>query len=329
MNKKHKLEILVPQYNEDDQIIKFLLDSIAIQQGIDMNEIGVIICNDGSNIYLSDELLSSYKYDISYYKCSHKGVSATRNMCLDLSTADYIMFCDADDMFFSALGLWMIFDEIDKYNFDDLTSEFLSEEIDNRTGKVSYGIYDHDGIFVHGKVFKRQYIIDNKIRFNEKLTICEDCNFVALAQSFTNNHRYVSKPFYIWKWRENSVSRKDKSFEFYCNLQMLESNSDLLEKLLARNLSDIAAGYAVQMVLNFYYMSTSSEWASKINTQEYKTIFDGYINWFKLYGFLWNGVSIKDKSEVIRQLFSTVSKNTFYKEASNIEKWLVEQNLIV
>ena len=40
--------------------IKPLLDSIAIQQNIDFNEIGVIICNDGSDCFLSDDFLAGY-----------------------------------------------------------------------------------------------------------------------------------------------------------------------------------------------------------------------------------------------------------------------------
>ena len=94
-----KLQILIPQYNETDEIIKPLLDSIAIQQNVDFNEIGVIIVNDGSGILLSDKLLMKYPFKIEYYIEAHRGVSATRNACLDHATAEYVMFCDADDMF--------------------------------------------------------------------------------------------------------------------------------------------------------------------------------------------------------------------------------------
>ena len=38
-----KLQILVPQYKETDEVVKPLLDSIAIQQNVPMDEIGVII----------------------------------------------------------------------------------------------------------------------------------------------------------------------------------------------------------------------------------------------------------------------------------------------
>ena len=53
-----KLQILVPQYKETDEVIKPLLDSIAIQQAVDFSEIGVIICNDGSDVFLTEDLLS-------------------------------------------------------------------------------------------------------------------------------------------------------------------------------------------------------------------------------------------------------------------------------
>ena len=121
-----KLQILVPQYNETDAIIKPLLDSIAIQQNIPFDEVGVIICNDGSDVRLSDDLLASYPFRIEYHLERHRGVSATRNACLDYATAEYIMFCDADDMFFNACGLWILFREM-VAGFDSLTSVFIEE----------------------------------------------------------------------------------------------------------------------------------------------------------------------------------------------------------
>lgn len=87
-----KLQILVPQYKETDEVIKPLLDSIAIQQNVPMDEIGVIICNDGSDVKLTDEFLAGYPFKIEYYQEEHRGVSATRNACLDRATADYVMF---------------------------------------------------------------------------------------------------------------------------------------------------------------------------------------------------------------------------------------------
>ena len=133
-----KLQILIPQYKETDEVIKPLLDSIAIQQSINFDEIGVIIVNDGTDVHLTEHLLNSYPYEIEYHLNEHKGVSATRNACLDYATADYVMFCDADDMFYNACGLWILFREMKIGQFDSLVSVFIEESHMPGTNEVTY-----------------------------------------------------------------------------------------------------------------------------------------------------------------------------------------------
>ena len=120
-----KLNILITQYNESEKDISYLLDSISIQQNVNFDEIGILICNDGSDILLSDDFLQSYPFDIQYFKEPHKGVSATRNFLLDKSNAEYVMFCDADDMFFNMCGLWIIFREMLGEGFNAFSSVFM------------------------------------------------------------------------------------------------------------------------------------------------------------------------------------------------------------
>ena len=77
---EHKrLQFLVPQYKETEEVISFLLDSIECQVGVDKKDIGVIICSDGGNYILDQKFLDKYSYDIEYVVCTHRGVSATRN----------------------------------------------------------------------------------------------------------------------------------------------------------------------------------------------------------------------------------------------------------
>ena len=135
MGDNMKLDILVPQYNEDETVIKPLLDSIAIQQSVDFNDIKVIICNDGSDTYLSRDFLDSYPFRVDYHLEKHRGISATRNSCLDYSDADYVMFCDADDMFLNVCGLRMIYANMAE-GFDTLTSKFVEESRERSTGEI-------------------------------------------------------------------------------------------------------------------------------------------------------------------------------------------------
>ena len=219
-----KLQILVPQYEETDTIVKPLLDSIALQQNVDFGEIGAIICNDGSDVFLSDDLLKSYPFSIEYHKEPHRGVSATRNACLDYATADYVMFCDADDMFCNVCGLWILFREMENGGFDSLVSMFVEEsrlpqdvpeqrdpngvlvQQAMKKGDVMYINHEMDSTFVHGKVHRRQYLLDNHIRWKDSLTIHEDSFFNILCQNLSQNVKYCPTPYYLWKWRDESVA---------------------------------------------------------------------------------------------------------------------------
>ena len=121
-----KLQILIPHYNEPFEVIKPMLDSLAIQQNVDLkNELGVIIVNDGNENLLDENLFKNYPFEIEYYVSEHKGVSATRNACLDKARADYVMFADCDDMFFNIAGLWTIFNEIENGGFETFISVFV------------------------------------------------------------------------------------------------------------------------------------------------------------------------------------------------------------
>jgi glycosyltransferase involved in cell wall biosynthesis len=176
-----KLQLLIPQYKETESEIKPLLDSLSIQQSINFSEIGVIITNDGTDVHLSQPFLNSYPFQIDYYLAPHQGVSATRNYCLDRATADYVMFCDADDMFCHACGLYFIFKEIEK-GFDVFLSIFVEESRDKSKNPI-YINHEKDATFVHGKAYRRQFLIDNNIRWKEHLTIHEDSYFNYLCQA--------------------------------------------------------------------------------------------------------------------------------------------------
>ncbi len=284
-----KLQILVPQYNETDEVIKPLLDSIAIQQNVDLKkDVGVIICNDGSDIFLSNKLLKSYPFKVEYYKEPHQGVSATRNACLDHAKADYVMFCDADDMFFNACGLYIVFKEItDNGGFDALVTAFL-EESRNPLNKeeVIYVPHEIDSTFVHGKFYKRSYLLKNNIRFNPKLTIHEDSYFNCLAQKMTNDAKYCATPFYLWKWRDNSVCRHDPKYILKTYNNMLDSNTALVQEFIKRRRYTDAQFYITSMIYDAYFTMNKDEWINQENLEYRKATerrFKEYYVTFKEY----------------------------------------------
>ena len=203
-----KIQFLVPQYKENEEIISFLLDSIESQIYVNKKDIGVIICSDGGEYVLNQEFLDKYSYDIQYVICEHRGVSATRNSALLLSDAEYVMFCDADDGFVSNIGVYSIVRSLDL----NPKSEMLSTKIfveDNINGFPEFTIGDHNNTFVHGKVFRREFLINHELFFDERLKIHEDSYFCNIINFYADNKIYNNNAFYCWRKNPNSVSNQN------------------------------------------------------------------------------------------------------------------------
>ena len=314
-----KLQLLIPQYKETEEIIKPLLDSLAIQQNVDFNEIGVIITNDGTDIHLSSEFLNSYPFKIDYYLAEHKGVSATRNYCLDHATADYVMFCDADDMFYNACGLWIIFQEIQN-GFDYLISLFVEET--RFDGKPSYINREMDTTFVHGKVIRRGYLLEKGIRWNDNLTIHEDSYFNCLCKNLTTNVRYCPAPFYLWKWRDDSVCRSDLKYILKTYNNMLESSTALVNELNKRGHYNEAQFYAVGLIFDAYYLMNKKEWLDQEN-KEYRhnteLRFKKYYEDFKV---MFDNMPYTNKLQVAQGVRNRYYQEGLLVESVTFEAWI-------
>ena len=318
-----KLQILIPQYNETDEVIKPLLDSIALQQNVPFDEIGAIICNDGSETFLSDELLKSYPFKIEYFKEPHRGVSGTRNACLDHATADYVMFCDADDMFHNACGLWIIFREMkSEKGFDSLVSVFVEETRDPQTKEPLYINREQDSTFVHGKVHRRQYLLDKKIRWNEKLTIHEDSFFNILCQNLSENVKYCPMPFYLWKWRDESVCRHDPKYILKTYRNMLDSNDALIAEFLKRGIQDKAMFYTAFMIFDAYYTMNKPEWVNQENKEYRDDTEKRFAEYFIKHEDLWDSIPSPDKMMISNAVRSRSIGEGMLMEAVTIQEWL-------
>ena len=316
-----KFQVLVPQYKETDEVVKPLLDSIAIQQNVPFKEIGVVICNDGSNVFLNEKLFKRYPFKIEYYKEPHRGVSGTRNACLDYSTADYVMFCDADDMFYNACGLWIVFREM-KTGFDSLTSAFTEETKNPMTNEPEYINRDMDSTFVHGKIHRRQYLIDNKIRFNDKLTIHEDSYFNILAQNMSQNVKYCPTPFYLWKWRDESVCRHDPKYILKTYRNMLDSNDALVDEFTSRGVNDKASFYAVMMIMDAYYTMNKPEWINQENKEYRDSTEMHFASYFKKHRKKWDSASAQEKMLISNGIRNRSVMEGMQMESVTIDDWL-------
>ena len=316
-----KLQLLIPHYHETAEEVRPLLDSLAIQQGVDLSEIGVILCSDGSDSPLDDGIFQDYPFVVEYHIEPHRGVSATRNACLDYATADYVMFCDADDMFYSVCGLYIIFKEID-IGFDSLVSLFIEENRNPETGEVIYINHETDSTFVHGKVHRRQYLIDQNIRWNPDLTIHEDSFFNIQCQNLSQNVKYCQTPFYLWKWRDNSVCRHDPKYILKTYKNMLDSNDALIDEFIKRGIQDKALFFTAFMIFDAYYTMNKPEWVNQENKEYRDSTERRFAEYYRKHEAMWMSIPINDKMMISNQARQRSVMEGMLMEAVTIDQWL-------
>ena len=203
------LQIVLTNYKDGDACILRFLNSIIMQQNVDWNDIGVLIINDGDECILDSSLFPNYPFKIEYHIEEWSGVSGARNKGLEKVKAPYVMFCDGDDLFYRLNALWDILRILKKENCDVLTSKFTTDIMneDNLNECLYHKNYFQENVWIHGKIWKVEFLNKYNIRFNSKLKLYEDSYFVRLAWSYNPKKYDMEEITYWWKFREESITR--------------------------------------------------------------------------------------------------------------------------
>ena len=205
-----KLTLVVPHYHEPWKTCKFLFNSIELQHGIDFNLFKVMVVNDGDDVVLDKSLFDQFSYEVDYRIKPHGGLSDTRNYGIEQDDTEYLMYCDSDDGFLSNYGLHLIFGAIAE-GFDICIGSFIEEQpVDD-----GWAIHrrDKSSVFCHAKVYRRQFLLDKKLRFDTRMWFSEDSAFnnIAIHEAERGGKvKYIDTPFWLWAWNADSTVRKDR-----------------------------------------------------------------------------------------------------------------------
>lgn len=304
-----KLDFLIPQYKEDESIIKPLLDSIANQIDVNFDDIKVIIVNDGSDVLLSEEFLSKYPFKILYGQGNHQGVSATRNTALSLSDGDYVMFCDADDSFINLLGVHNIMRNLENHiskglPIDILTSRFVEQCKPLDSDELIYVDHENDKTFIHGKIYRREFLLKNDLKFNPKLLVNEDSYFVNLCETFSQKSAYLDLVVYIWKWRPDSVCRSDPDYIQKHYIDLIYAQEALMDELIKRNYTTNIFSNILSPLISAYFKLNNNIWKD-VNFIKYKETalqeLSNYYDKYKNIILLIPSNTVDQTIEIIRQ----------------------------
>jgi glycosyltransferase involved in cell wall biosynthesis len=250
------LDIIIPEYKEPIELRKRLLDSIQSQQGIIFNDINVIIVNDNSSMYTPKSYFDKYWFKVKYLiNDENKGQGYSRQKGIDNSNGDYILFIDSDDFLASIYSLYILLSCA-----NDTHADIIRSAINRGTSEGRYikAEINNINMFLHGKLFKRQFLIDNNIRFDDKLRFCEDSHFLRCALALTKNIIDLDYITYNWAFNKNSFTRDHMISKYIDYFDDVLSSPILTYEFLKDKIdNDSSYAYLIKGLFGIYLMYTS------------------------------------------------------------------------
>lgn len=193
------VNIIMPTYNAHETI-RQAIASIAMQDNL-QNILVTIVDDCSDNPY--DYLLKDYHYinlEILRKPCN-TGCGQSRQYGIDRCKCEYFTFLDADDCLYSPNAINKLYTYAQKNNLDILYSDFL-EELDNG----EYLLHENSGIWMHGKLFKTEYIQRLGIKYSDTRAN-EDHAFNTIALLCGGKSKYIDYITYVWKYNTKSITR--------------------------------------------------------------------------------------------------------------------------
>lgn len=226
MNNPLDISIIIPVYNVEHYINQ-CLDSL---HSISSNNFEVILIDDGSsdNSVHKCEYYSNIDNRFRVFKKSNGGVSSARNYGLKYARGKFVTFIDSDD-WVSQDYINVITREIGNYDLLFFQSIHMYSD-----GMQSYfapqvGCFDNDSSiqlalnsllvnnlnyeffgYTWNKVFKREIIKNNSIKFKEGLSVKEDELFTMQYCTFIKDLKIIPDAIYCYRVTQNGLTYKPK-----------------------------------------------------------------------------------------------------------------------
>jgi len=215
--------IIIPAFNSE-KYISTCLNSCLSNTEVNSNQFEIIVVDDGS-VDNTVALVIQYQARYSNIKLISKlngGVSSARNLGVENSSGDYILFVDADDEIaansLSKLSLYI--DEFSQTEILILNSVKIKSKTEQLKmypypntlrGKFWSGVELFKSGYLRGSVcgvmFKKTFLNKNKIRFVENIKNGEDALFMTVSFMYVEIVDHLDLDFYFINETEDSASR--------------------------------------------------------------------------------------------------------------------------
>lgn len=205
MNKD--LTIIIPTYNDTLDKIKRSLDSLVNQCEFDLSTIEIIIVDDCSNDNRIDWKIILELYpllNIKYTKIhENKGPGVARQIALDMSIGNYVFFLDCGDCLFDNYVLKTF------ANYKNLDNDIIATKIyDADSGKKKRSFLFNNA-YIFGIFIKKEFLIENNIKFSDVLRWEEDSFFEQLIRYYCPKVVSTHTVGYTYSNDQDSITRQN------------------------------------------------------------------------------------------------------------------------
>ena len=190
---KYKATIILPCYNKEKYIDRSLNSIISLSRFEDFEVILVDDCSTDNTVSIIEKYTEKYDNIVLYKLDKGSGSpSKPRNIGIKKSTAPYVIFMDPDDQIIND-GYSVLLTKMEEYKSDILIGTRIGVNgygrkvwTDFISDKYTYVNSNDYGIkldllnrppFILKTIYKKDLILDNNIKFNEKITTSEDESF--------------------------------------------------------------------------------------------------------------------------------------------------------
>lgn len=171
------LDIIIPHADEPWEICRKFFDMMRLQLCFDPAEVRIILVHDGVPFF-PEEFVKVPGMKVEQHRIQKGGVSAARNFGLEISTAEWVMFCDCDDLFATVWAMHCIQDALEDPNAEKDDLLWYPFYVEENAGR---NVFRLNWIFVHGKIYRREFLNRENIRFSTELYYAEDSAFNAIV----------------------------------------------------------------------------------------------------------------------------------------------------
>jgi len=240
-----KISVIIPVYN----VSKYIEECLVSVLNQTYKNIEVLIVDDGgkdNSISIAQNIIKNDdRAKILSYGCN-KGVSFARNYGLEHATGEFVCFIDSDDF----LELNYLESMISNFDNDcDFLENYSVTEYYNPNYSFTIKHKRQYGVFANiskcqnflfdtcwNKLFKRDFLINNNIKFPENMSMGEDFYFKMYCLCYAKKINFFNGAKYFYRQNDTSASKINNHnsisrFEFVKSIYKLFKENNALDKI--------------------------------------------------------------------------------------------------